>query len=104
MVGCGRAGIAEICDISRANLADGLRTEAVCGLSSLGGHGKHLSNQERDLHRWVKGLHNMTLEPFEVSMTLNVAWKKHSLHFDFLCAHVRGCHPCFGKVQGTIIL
>jgi len=28
--------------------------------------------QERDLHRWVKGLHGMNLEPLEVTMNLNV--------------------------------
>lgn len=74
MVGCGRAGVAEVCDISRANLADGHVSEAIVGLSSLGGFGKHESNQERDLHRWLKGLHSMTLEPVEVSMVLNVSW------------------------------
>jgi hypothetical protein len=74
MIGCGRAGIAEICDISRANVADGMHKEAVYVLSSLGGHGKHQNNQERDLHRWVKGLHSMTLEPLEMSLTLNVSW------------------------------
>lgn len=73
MLGTGRAGVAEICDISRANVADGVRSEAVVGLSSLGGRGKFESNQERDLHRWVKNLHSMTLEPFEVTMFLNVS-------------------------------
>ena len=74
MIGCGRAGVAEICDISRANVADGLCVPAVHGLSSLGGHGKHQQNQERDLHRWVKGLHSMTLEPIQVPMLLNASW------------------------------
>ena len=74
MIGCGRAGVAEICDISRAN---------VHGLSSLGGHGKHQQNQERDLHRWVKGLHSMTLEPFQVPMLLNASWiSKQSFQVD----------------------
>lgn len=74
MVGCGRAAVAEVCDISRANLADGHVSEAILGLSSLGGFGAHASNQERDLHRWLKGLHSMTLEPFEVPLVLNVSW------------------------------
>lgn len=74
MVGSGRASVAEICDMSRANVEDGLRSKTVYGLKSLGGSGKHEQNQERDLHRWVKGLHGMTLEPYGVTMDLNVAW------------------------------
>ena len=74
MGGSGRAAVAEICDISRANVADGAKNQALLGLSSLGDFGKHESNQERDSHRWVKGLHAMTLEPFEVPMLLNVSY------------------------------
>ena len=74
MVGCGRAGVAEICDISRANVSDGATAEALHGLSSLGTGGKHESNQERDLHRWMKGSYSMTLETIEISMLLNVPW------------------------------
>lgn len=73
MVGSGRATIAEVCDMSRANVADGLYSKALQGLSSLGGGGRHDQNQERDLHRWVKGMHGMTLEPFEVTMELNAS-------------------------------
>ena len=73
MVGSGRAAVAEICDISRANVADGAKNETLLGLSSLGDFGKYESNQERDLHGWVKGVHAMTLEPFEVPMLLNVS-------------------------------
>lgn len=76
MVGSGRAGVAEICDISRANIADGATNEALLGLCSLGASGQHESNQERDLHRWLKGVHSMTLEPFDVPMVLNVTWTR----------------------------
>lgn len=75
MVGCGRASVAEVCEISRANVADGASSAALHGLKSLGGEGRHESNQERDLHRWVKGLHSMQLEPFHVEMLLNVPGK-----------------------------
>ena len=74
MIGCGRAAVSEICEISRANLADGAGSEAIAGLGPLGGFGKHQSNQERDLHRWVQGVHSMTLVPYEVTMVLNVSW------------------------------
>lgn len=74
MVGCGRSSVAEVCDISRANVADGMHSKAIYGLNSLGGNGVHEQTQERDLHRWVKGLHGMNLEPLEVTMNLNVSW------------------------------
>ena len=74
MIGTGRAAVSEVAEISRANIHDGVAHEAIRGLGSLGGFGKHKSNEERDLHRWVQGLHNMSLTPFEVSMTLNVTW------------------------------
>lgn len=61
MVGSGRASVAEICGMSRANVEDGLRSKSVCALKSLGGSGKHEQNQERDLHRWVKGLRVISL-------------------------------------------
>lgn len=73
MVGSGRATVAEICDISRANVADGHTSEAIVALRSMGACGHHESNQERDLHRWISGSFSMTLEPFEVPMVLNVS-------------------------------
>jgi len=75
MVGAGRASISEVCDISRANVADGVKSEALIGLTSLGSFGKYENNQERDLHRWMKGSFAMTLEPLEIPMDLNVPWK-----------------------------
>lgn len=74
MVGSGRASVAEVCEISRANIADGSTSQTLLGLKSLGGDGKHESNQERDLHRWVKGLHSMRLEPFFIDLVLNDPW------------------------------
>ena len=76
MIGSGRASIAEICEISRANVADGSKAEAIHSLKSLGSGGRHQSNQERDLHRWLEGLHSMRLKPFTVELLLNVSWDK----------------------------
>lgn len=71
MLGCGRASVAEICDIARANLRDGTGSAAVECIASLGGFGQFEANQARDLERWVKGLYGVDLEPFNVKMTLN---------------------------------
>ena len=74
MIGNGRASIAQICDISRANIADGLGAPAIQAIASLGAGGVHPANQERDLHTWVKSF--VSLEPFAVNMTLNAASSK----------------------------
>ena len=71
MLGCGRASVAAICDIARANLRDGTGSAAVECIASLGAFGQHEANQERDLERWVRRLYGVELEPFIVKMTLN---------------------------------
>lgn len=76
MIGSGRSSIAEICDISRANVADGQESQAVHALRSLGGDGKYASNQERDLHRWTRNLYGTRLETYTVPFLLNVSGRK----------------------------
>ena len=76
MIGSGRSSIAEICDISRANAADGHATEAVEALQSLGGGGMFASNQERDLHRWTRNLYGTRLETYTVPFLLHVSGRK----------------------------
>ena len=74
MVGCGRANIAEVADMARANIADNIPGEALRCFASLGAGGARSSNQERDLHRWVKSLYGRGLEPYCVPMELNVSY------------------------------
>ncbi|CAK9059150.1 Uncharacterized protein SCF082_LOCUS31390 [Durusdinium trenchii] len=76
MIGSGRSSVAEVCDISRANVADGATSEALAALKSLGASGKHSNNQERDLHRWLGGLHGCRLEAFKVPFLLCVPGKE----------------------------
>lgn len=68
MLGSGRAHVAEICDLARSNLQDGLPSE----LASLGANGAHSSNQERDLHRWLVGIFGMKLTTYNVPIKLTV--------------------------------
>ena len=75
MIGSGRASIAEVCDISRANVADGFQSEALIGLKSLGANGKYEHNQERDLHRWLRHLHGYQLEAYKVPFRLKVSFR-----------------------------
>jgi len=73
MLGTGRAHVAEICDIARANVASGLKSGAVASLASCGKHGEFESNQERDLHRWLHSLFGMELSTYSVPFTLDVS-------------------------------
>ena len=89
MVGTGRSSVADICDISRANCTDGVTSTAFHYLKSMGAGGTYLSNQERDLHTWLKGLHethflNHSWFPFlwmflgkhsNFNLILNVSWR-----------------------------
>lgn len=73
MLGSGRASVAEICDLARANIKDGLPSEALQSFSSLGTNGVHTSNQERDLHRWLHSLYGFKLTTYDVEFHLTAA-------------------------------
>lgn len=77
MVGSGRVSVATAAELSRANFADSggttpVAVQALASLGPLGAGGDHPQNQERDLHRWVKGLHSLDLETYDVEMELQV--------------------------------
>lgn len=80
MVGTGRVSIAAASELSRAVVEDvgDAAPLAVKGLASLGCGGLHSQNEERDLHRWVKGLYQLELETYDVLMKLQVSCPHHS--------------------------
>ena len=71
MLGSGRAGVAQIADLARAAVADGLPHEALRAFASLGADGRYTSNQERDLHNWLRNLFGLELQPYMVPMVVN---------------------------------
>lgn len=74
MVGAGRASISEVCDISRANVADGVKSEALIDWIDFTKIFWEVRKQPRTGSTQVdEGL--MTLEPLEIPMDLNVPWK-----------------------------
>ena len=73
MIGSGRAHVSEVCDLARANLADGIPSEALEAFASLGAGGRYCSNQERDLHKWLHSLFGLKLTTYKVKMFLNVS-------------------------------
>lgn len=66
--------MATAAELSRANVTDCGESTclAVRALASLGANGQQPQNQERDLHRWVKGLYNLELSTYDVVMRLQV--------------------------------
>lgn len=73
MLGTGRAHVAEICELARANVQDGIPSEALRSFSSSGNHGAYEANQERDLHRWLRSLWGVQLTTYDVEMELTAA-------------------------------
>ena len=49
---------------------DGIPQEAVTAFASLGSFGTHASNAERDLHRWLRGVYGVSLEPYFIEIML----------------------------------
>ena len=71
MIGSGRSTIAECATLARANLKDNMQNPALVAFGSLGAHGSCESNQERDLHRWLRHIHGFQLAPYRVAMKLH---------------------------------
>lgn len=70
LVGRGRVDISCATDVARAVLKDGVENDAVTKLASLGGFGSCQSNAERDLHRWLRNLFGLRLQPYNVYLDL----------------------------------
>jgi len=72
MIGSGRAHVHTVVSIAQAQCMDGPAPEAVTAFASLGSFGRNSSNEERDLHRWLKSIYNIDLEVYYVQMNLQV--------------------------------
>lgn len=81
MIGSGKAHVHTIASIAQAQCKDGPAPEPVTAMASIGAFGRHPSNAERDLHRWLKSLYGIDLQPYYVKMNLLVAVLKQSLDY-----------------------
>ena len=73
MIGSGRSHIRTLTTVAQAQLEDsGTVPEAIQLFASLGNYGAHPQNEERDLHRWLRRLHNLPLEIYTFPMRVNV--------------------------------
>lgn len=73
LVGKGKTSIASACELAGGVVSDHpLPHAAIKAFASLGTDGKHLNNSERDLHRWMKDLYGLRLQPYLITLPLQV--------------------------------
>lgn len=71
LVGRGQISVQSATEIAQAVVADHvLPNPALKAFASLGTSGKHSSNSERDLHRWLKNLFGFRLQSYSIEMEL----------------------------------
>lgn len=70
LVGRGRIDVSCATDVARAVLRDGVEHETINKLASLGAFGNAQSNSERDLHRWMRNLFGLSLQPYTIYLPL----------------------------------
>lgn len=73
-IGRGSASVATAAAVARSAKLDGLSLKAVEALASLGADGEWTQNQERDLHRWLRGVWNFRLGPYTIQLPLEASW------------------------------
>ena len=83
LIGSGKANISSVVSIAQSQRLDSLDmglklNPAIEAFASLGAFGKCPSHEERDLHRWLSGLHNLQLDVYYTNMQVQVThlkWK-----------------------------
>ena len=72
VVGRGQVSVAGAAELARCAVSDGLLTDAVRAFSSWGASGSSPSNCERDMTRWLRRLFQFDLEPYPLTLHLQV--------------------------------
>lgn len=70
MIGSGKSHIRTVVSIAQAQSLDQEPPPAVKAFASLGTFGRNNANEERDLHRWLQGLHGIQLEVYNVRFSV----------------------------------
>ena len=80
LIGSGRTNVSTVASIAQAQHRDCQPVDTVAAFASFGSFGTCASNQERDMHRWLRNLHGTNLDmyytPFELEVGIPVgfAW------------------------------
>ena len=74
LVGRGTANVSTAASIARTAVDEGLKVPALERLAKVGACGEFDNNAERDVHRLLKGLWGMDVEPYDIRLHLQVSW------------------------------
>lgn len=77
LIGSGKPNVSSVVSIAQSQRLDSLGVglklnPAIEAFASLGAFGKCPSHEERDLHRWLSGLHNLQLDVYYTNMRVQV--------------------------------
>lgn len=73
--------------------------ETVRCFASLGAFGAHTHNEERDLHRWLKNLHQISLEPYYIKLEVEVGASEIVFLFVAMCMLTFTLRPFVAQLQ-----
>lgn len=102
LVGRGRIDVSCATDVARAVLRDGVERETINKLASLGAFGHAQSNCERDLHRWLKNLFGLSLQPYTIYLPLKAIFNRSGLQIKSFTTVV--VYSLVGCMQGYPVL
>lgn len=77
MIGSGKTHVHTVVSMAQSQLMDAINAgtdvpEAVRSFASLGAYGAQCQNEERDLHKWLSNLHQISLEPYHIQVKVEV--------------------------------
>ena len=76
MIGSGKSDIRTVVRIAQSQVEDGPVPPAIEAFASLGNWGAYSSNEEHDLHAWLKDLHGITLEVYYAKLKIQAIVSK----------------------------
>ena len=88
MIGTGKANVHTVVSIAQSQMMDGPVPPAIEAWASLGSHGAHPNNEERDMQTWLKGLHDIQLEVYYTTVRVEVQINKRNRLTLFQYEHV----------------
>lgn len=85
MIGSGKSDIRTVVSIAQSQVEDGPVPPAIEAFASSGAWGAHSSNEERDLHSWLKDLHGITQEVYYTTLKIQAKVSKTLSCFQHIC-------------------
>ena len=84
-IGEGSCNILGNQDLALSMLEDGFTNIAVSNVASLGTYGKHSGHVERDFHRWTKHLYGLEIDPYFITVEVQLPKREQSFPMQIPC-------------------